>query len=115
MIAADHARFGFAEVKRGIMPGGGGTQQLPRAIGVRRAKEIIFTGDMFNAEEAMRYGLLNHVYPQDQLYEQTMSLVKRILANAPVAVRQAKNLSPLVCRWICVLACSLKSRPIAVW
>ena len=91
IIAADHARFGFAEVKRGIMPGGGGTQQLPRAIGVRRAKEIIFTGDMFNAEDAMRYGLLNHVYPQDQLQEQTMSLVKRILANAPVAVRQAKK------------------------
>jgi enoyl-CoA hydratase/carnithine racemase len=91
MIAADHARFGFAEVKRGIMPGGGGTQQLPRAIGVRRAKEIIFTGDMFNAEDAVRYGLVNHVFPQAELYEQTMSLVKRILANAPIAVRQAKK------------------------
>ena len=91
IIAADHARFGFAEVKRGIMPGGSGTQQLPRAIGVRRAKEIIFTGDMFNAQEALRYGLLNHVYPQAQLQEKTMDLVKRILANAPVAVRQAKK------------------------
>lgn len=91
IVAADHARFGFAEVKRGIMPGGGGTQQLPRAIGVRRAKEIIFTGEFFNAQEASSFGLLNHVYPQATLWDETMALVKRILANAPVAVRQAKK------------------------
>ncbi len=91
IVAVDHARFGFAEVKRGIMPGGGGTQQLPRAIGVRRAKEIIFTGDLFDAQEALRYGLLNHVYPQASLREETIGLVRRILVNAPIAVRQAKK------------------------
>lgn len=91
IVASDNARFGFAEVKRGIMPGGGGTQQLPRAIGVRRAKEVIFTGDPFDAQEALSFGLLNHVYPKAELYDETMKLVQRILANAPIAVRQAKK------------------------
>ncbi len=91
IVAADNARFGFAEVMRGIMPGGGGTQQLPRAIGVRRAKELIFTGEVFGAEEALACGLLNHVWPAAELREQTVRLVQRILANAPVAIRQAKK------------------------
>jgi enoyl-CoA hydratase/carnithine racemase len=91
IVAADHARFGFSEVSRGIMPGGGGTQQLPRAIGVRRAKELIFTGDTFDAAEALRCGLVNHVYPAAALQEETHALVRRILANAPIAVRQAKK------------------------
>jgi enoyl-CoA hydratase/carnithine racemase len=91
IVAANHARFGFAEVKRGIMPGGTGTQQLPRAIGIRRAKELIFTGDTFDTDEAKSYGLLNHVYPSDDLMAETLKIVQRILANAPVAVRQAKK------------------------
>lgn len=91
IVASDNARFGFAEVKRGIMPGGGGTQQLPRAIGLRRAKELIFTGDNFGAAEALDCGLLNHVYPQSTLREETYKLVQRILDNAPIAVRQAKK------------------------
>lgn len=91
IVAADNARFGFSEVTRGIMPGGAGTQQLPRAIGVRRAKEAIFTGEAFGAQEALAYGLVNHIYPQASLHEQTMKLVQRILANAPIAVRQAKK------------------------
>jgi len=91
IVAADHARFGFAEVSRGIMPGGGGTQQLPRAIGVRRAKEVVFTGEPFGAQEALSLGLVNHVWPKEELFERTMQLVKRILANAPLAVRQAKK------------------------
>jgi enoyl-CoA hydratase/carnithine racemase len=91
IVAADHARFGFSEVTRGIMPGGGGTQQLPRAIGVRRAKEFIFTGEAFGAQEALACGLVNHVYPQGALEEETLKLVRRVLANAPVAVRQAKK------------------------
>lgn len=91
IVAADHARFGFAEVKRGIMPGGGGTQLLPRAIGVRRAKEAIFTGDQYDARQALALGLLNHVYPHASLREETYKLVRRILANAPMAVRQAKK------------------------
>jgi len=91
IVAADHARFGFSEVTRGIMPGGGGTQLLPRAIGVRRAKEAIFTGEAFDAQAALANGLLNHVYPRESLREETYKLVRRILGNAPVAVRQAKK------------------------
>lgn len=91
IVASDNARFGFSEVTRGIMPGGGGTQQLPRAIGVRRAKEMIFTGEAFGAQDALACGLVNHVYPHAALRDETMKLVQRILANAPIAVRQAKK------------------------
>jgi len=91
IVASQTARFGFSEVMRGIMPGGGGTQQLPRAIGVRRAKELIFTGDTFDAGQALAFGLLNHVCAPATLHEKTFAIVRRILANAPVAVRQAKK------------------------
>ena len=83
IVASETARFGFSEVTRGIMPGGGGTQQLPRAIGVRRAKEMIFTGDAFGASEALACGLVNHVYPAAALQDETASWCRRILANAP--------------------------------
>lgn len=91
IVASENARFGFSEVSRGIMPGGGGTQQLPRAIGVRRSKEFIFTGDYFDAQQALSFGLLNHVYAQASLMDETYAMVKRILSNAPLAVRQAKK------------------------
>lgn len=91
IVATDSARFGFSEVTRGIMPGGGGTQQLPRAIGVRRAKEAIFTGQPFSAQEALASGLVNHLYSHATLLDETMKLVGTILANAPIAVRQAKK------------------------
>lgn len=91
IVAADHARFGFSEVMRGIMPGGGGTQQLPRAIGVRKAKELIYTGENFTAQEALNCGLVNHVFAQATLESDTFAIVQRILSNAPMAVRQAKK------------------------
>jgi enoyl-CoA hydratase len=91
IIASDNARFGFSEVSRGIMPGGGGTQQLPRAIGVRRSKELIFTGDYIDAQAALDMGLVNHVYTSDTLMEETFSMVQRILKNAPLSIRQAKK------------------------
>ena len=72
IVASETARFGFSEVTRGIMPGGGGTQQLPRAIGVSRAKEMIFTGDAFGASEALACGLVNHVYPAAALQDETV-------------------------------------------
>ena len=68
-IAADHARFALPEVTLGIIPGGGGTQRLARIIGVGRAKELIFTGDQIDAQEAYRLGLANHVVPRDELME----------------------------------------------
>jgi enoyl-CoA hydratase len=91
IVASESAKFGFSEVSRGIMPGGGGTQQLPRAIGIRRSKEYIFTGDYFDAADALNFGLVNHVFPQASLMDETYAMVRRILANAPLAVRQAKK------------------------
>ena len=91
MVAVEGAKFGFTEVSRGIMPGGGGTQQLPRAIGMRRAKELIFSGALIDAATAKEMGLLNHIYPRAQLLPQTLELIDRILANAPLSVQQAKK------------------------
>jgi enoyl-CoA hydratase len=91
MVAVEDARFGFTEVSRGIMPGGGGTQQLPRAIGMRRAKELIFSGMLIDTAAAQSMGLLNHAYPRDQLVAKTLALIDCILANAPLSVRQAKK------------------------
>jgi enoyl-CoA hydratase/carnithine racemase len=78
-------------VSRGIMPGGGGTQHLPRAIGVRKAKELMFTGDLITAEEAKSLGLYNHVFPDDQVFDRTLAMIERILANAPISIRQVKK------------------------
>jgi enoyl-CoA hydratase/carnithine racemase len=91
IVASDRARCGFTEVSRGIMPGGGGTQHLPRAIGVRKAKELMFTGDLISADEAKSLGLYNHVFPDDQVVEKTLAMIDRILANAPISIRQVKK------------------------
>lgn len=91
IVASDRARCGFTEVSRGIMPGGGGTQHLPRAIGVRKAKELMFTGDLISADEAKGLGLYNHVFPDDQVVEKTLAMIDRILANAPISIRQVKK------------------------
>lgn len=88
--AADNARFALTEVTLGIMPGAGGTQNLPRAMGERRAKEVILTGLPFTAKEACEWGLINRVLPQADLLDATIATAKRIAANAPVSVRQAK-------------------------
>ena len=89
--AAEGTRFAFTEVTRGIMPGGGGTQHLPRGIGARRAKEIIFTGDPFSAEEALAWGIVNRLCPQEEVLAQAIATARRIAANAPIAIRQAKK------------------------
>ena len=91
MFAADHARFAQTEVRLGIIPGAGGTQNLSRAIGERRAKELILSGRPFTATEAHEWGLVNAVYPVADLLEATLEIAKTIAANAPIAVRQAKQ------------------------
>ncbi len=91
LYASDNARFAQTEVMLGIMPGAGGTQNLPRAVGERRAKELILSGKSFTAAQALDWGLLNAVFPQDQLIEETIKIATRIAANAPIAVRQAKQ------------------------
>lgn len=91
IYAARQARFALTEVTLGIMPGAGGTQNLTRAIGTRRAKEIILTGKPFSAEEARRWGLVNEIVELANLMEATLTTVRRIAGNAPISVRQAKQ------------------------
>ena len=90
-LASDNARFGQPEVNLGIVPGFGGTQRLPRLIGKGRASELIFTGDMIDAAEAYRIGLVNRVVPQDQLLPTCRGMAKKIASRGPVAVRLSKG------------------------
>lgn len=91
IYAAAGSKFAQTEVKIGIIPGAGGTQTLARAVGERRAKELILTGRPFTAEEAAAWGLVNAVYPREALLAATLETAGAIAANAPVAVRQAKQ------------------------
>jgi enoyl-CoA hydratase len=90
--AVKAARFALTEVTLGIMPGACGTQNLPRAVGVRRAKEIVLTGQPFTAEEALAWGLVNRLYDDvAALREGALATARRIAGNAPISVRQAKK------------------------
>jgi enoyl-CoA hydratase len=89
--AADTARFALTEVTLGIMPGAGGTQTLPRAAGRQRAMEIILTGLPFSAQQAQDWGLVNRLLPLGELLDATLGTARRIAANAPISVRQAKQ------------------------
>lgn len=91
VYAAEHARFALTEVTLGIMPGAAGTQNLPRAVGQRRAKEIILTGTPFGAADALTWGLANKVVPVAQLMSEVRAVAARIAANAPISVKQAKK------------------------
>jgi enoyl-CoA hydratase len=91
IYAAEDARFALTEVTLGIMPGAGGTQNLPRAIGERRAKEIILTGQPFTARQAYDWGMVNRLCPPATLLEETLATARRIADNAPISVRQAKH------------------------
>jgi enoyl-CoA hydratase len=91
VYAATHARFALTEVTLGIMPGGGGTQTLARAVGERRAKELILSGLPFSADEAERWGLVNRVLAPDELLPAALAIAGRIAANGPISVRQAKQ------------------------
>jgi enoyl-CoA hydratase len=90
-IASTKAKFGQPEIKLGIIPGGGGTQRLPRLIGEGKAMELILTGDMIDAEEALRLGLLNHVVAPDQLEAKTMEIANKIAEMSSVALQMAKK------------------------
>jgi enoyl-CoA hydratase len=86
-IAADNAKIGQPEVKLGIIPGWGGTQRLPRLVGKGKAIELITTGNMISAQEALEIGLVNHVVPQEDLMSRTFQLAQDILKAGPMAVR----------------------------
>jgi enoyl-CoA hydratase len=89
--AAPSARFALTEVTIGIMPGGGGTQTLPRRIGHARAAETILTGRPFSADEALSFGLINRICPSDALMAESIETATAISQNAPLSVRQAKR------------------------
>ena len=91
IYAADTARFALPEVTRGIIPGGGGTQTLSRAIGERRAKELMMTGRPFSAADALEWGMVNRLAPQAELMSVALETARTIAANAPVAVQQIKK------------------------
>jgi enoyl-CoA hydratase len=86
-VAAEGARFGQPEVKLGIGPGYGGTVRLPRLVGRGRALELLLTGQMIDAQEALRIGLVNRVVPVDRLLGESEQLLRAILENGPLAVR----------------------------
>jgi enoyl-CoA hydratase len=86
-IASENARLGTPEVKLGLMCGYGGTQRLPRLVGRGRALELLLTGEMVDAAEALRIGLVNRVVPLDKLLAEAEALLKKMLANGPVSVR----------------------------
>jgi len=91
VYAASTARFGQPEVSLGIIPGAGATQNLARAMGERRAKEVILAGEAFTAEEAAQWGFVNRVCTPEALMAEVLKTAARIAANAPIAVRQAKQ------------------------
>ena len=86
-IASENARFGQPEVKLGLLPGGGGTQRLPRLVGKGRALQLILSGETITASEAYRIGLINEVVPAANLIARAEAILKQILANAPIAVK----------------------------
>jgi enoyl-CoA hydratase/carnithine racemase len=88
-IAVDSAKFGQPEVRLGLVPGGGGTQRLPRLVGKGRALQLILSGDMIGAEEAYRIGLVNEIVPAADLITRAEAILQKIAANAPIAIKFA--------------------------
>lgn len=91
IVAGENAQFGLPEVRVGLIPGNGGTQNLPRVVGKMRAKEMIFTGKRISAPEAMALGIVSKVVPVAKVEEAVLQLAEKICANSPIAVRQAKR------------------------
>jgi len=90
-IASSTATLGLTETTLAIIPGGGGTQRLPRVAGVARAKELIFTGRRISAAEALQFGIVHEIVPPDELRTRAATLAKAIASNGPIAVRAAKE------------------------
>ncbi|HIE17248.1 MAG TPA: crotonase [Dehalococcoidia bacterium] len=90
VIASENARFGQPEINVGVIPGGAGTQVLPRLVGEKKAKEMILTGDPISAEEAYRLGLVNKVVPADKLREAVDEVIKKLKTKSPAILRFAK-------------------------
>ena len=91
IIASETARFGQPEVNLGIIPGSGGTQRLTRLLGKHRAMEMVLTGDIVNAADAERFGLVNRVVPVELLLEEAKNVAKKIAAKPALAIKEAKE------------------------
>jgi enoyl-CoA hydratase len=90
-IASETAWLGQLEINMGLMPGGGGTQRLPRLVGMTKAKELIFTGDMIDANAALSIGLVNKVVPAESLIEDAKQMARKILSKSGIALYYAKK------------------------
>jgi enoyl-CoA hydratase len=91
IIASDNAKFGQGEINLGVIPGVGGTQRLPRLVGAKKAKELIFTGNLIDAHEAEALGLVNHVVPQADLMKTAEDLAATLATKSPFVLRLAKD------------------------
>jgi len=89
-IAAENATFGQPEIKIGVIPGAGGTQRLPRLVGLGRAKELLFTGDPIGAQEAYRIGLVNKVVPIESLMSEAKKMASKLAQQPPLALKTTK-------------------------
>jgi enoyl-CoA hydratase len=90
-VASENAKFGLPEITLGIMPGSAGTQRLPRLIGLGRAKELVFTGTIIDAKQALELNLINHIYPQNTFLEETLTLAGKIASRSPVSLALIKS------------------------
>jgi enoyl-CoA hydratase len=90
IVASENAMFGQPEINVGVIPGAGGTQVLPRLVGEKKAKELVFTGSFIAAQEALALGLINKVVPQEKLREAVMEMAKAILRHSPIILKLCK-------------------------
>jgi enoyl-CoA hydratase len=90
-ICSDNAHFGFPETSHGLIPGGGGTQRLPRIVGKGKATEMILTAEPIDAAEAYRIGMVSRVVPSQKLQDEAEEIARKLIARAPIAVRYAKE------------------------
>jgi enoyl-CoA hydratase/carnithine racemase len=92
-VAAEHAQFGLGEVRLGWLPGGGGTQRLPRILPLGRALEMLYTGNRIGAVEALRLQLVDHVVPMSELMSKAEAIADEICQSAPLAVQRIKEVA----------------------
>lgn len=113
-IASEKAKFGQPECGLGITPGAGGTQRLPRLIGTAKAKELLYTGRVIGAQEALSIGLVNRVVPPEELMDAAMALAEEICANGQIAVQQIKRCVNLGTQVDQAVAVELEQQALAV-